>query len=121
MNSSLVLALLVVTAPAWGQQAPVSATTARASTDASTLKSTPDRPNGRNDEGNVKFSVIEDEGSKIEELRVRGQIQRIVVTPKVGLKKSYEILTGDPSHLPADGTGGAPDATGKRVWNVLNF
>ena len=115
MNSSLVLALLVVTAPAWAQQGPVSATTAPPSTDASTLKSPPNR------ESNVKFSVVEDEGSKIEELRVRGQVQRIVVTPKVGLKKSYEIITGDPSHLPADGTGGAPDATGKRVWNVLNF
>ena len=115
MNSSLVLALLVVTAPAWAQQAPVSATTARPSTDASTLKSTPDG------EPNTKLSVVEDEGSKIEELRVRGKVQRIVVTPKVGLKKSYEILTGDPSHLPADGTGGAPDASGKRVWNVLNF
>ena len=55
------------------------------------------------------------------QLRVRGQIQRIVVTPKVGLKKSYQIIIGDPSRLPADGTGGAPDATGKRVWNVLNF
>ena len=118
MNSSLVLALLVVTAPAWAQQAPVSATTAPPSTDASTLKSPPSGPSR---ESNVKFSVVEDEGSKIEELRVRGQVQRIVVTPKVGLKKSYEIITGDPSHLPADGTGGAPDATGKRVWNVLNF
>ena len=115
MNSSLVLALLVVTAPAWAQQAPVSATTARPSTDASTPKSAP------NGEMNVKFSVVEDEGSKIEELRVRGQIQRIVVTPKVGLNKSYEIITGNTSRLPADGTGGASDATGKRVWNVLNF
>ena len=115
MNSSLVLAMLVVTAPAWGQQAPVSATTARLSGGTSTL----DSP--RNGEPNMKHSVVEDEGAKIEELRVRGQIQRIVVTPKVGLKKSYEIITSDPSHLPADGTGGAPDATGKRVWNVLNF
>lgn len=115
MNSSLVLALLVLTAPAWAQQAPLSATAARPPVDTSTPKSI------SNGEPNVKLSVVEDEGAKIEELRVRGQIQRIVVTPKMGLKKSYEILTGDPSHLPADGTGGAPDATGKRVWNVLNF
>lgn len=115
MNSSLTLALLVVTAPAWAQQAPASAAPAWPVADTSTLKSTP------YGEPNVKFSVVEDEGAKIEELRVRGQIQRIVVTPKVGLKKSYEIITGDPSHPAADGTGGAPDATGKRVWNVLNF
>lgn len=115
MNSSLVLALLVVTAPAWAQQAAAPATAARSSAGISTLDSlSPAEPN-------TKLSVVEDEGSKIEELRVRGQTQRIVVTPKVGLKKSYQIIIGDPSRLPADGTGGAPDATGKRVWNVLNF
>ena len=115
MNSSLVLALLIVTAPAWGQQAPVPVTAAQLPAGIST----PDSP--RTGERDTKLSVVEDGGSKIEELKVRGQIQRIVVTPKVGLKKSYEILTGDPSHAPVDGTGGAPDATGKRVWNVLNF
>jgi len=115
MNSSFVLALLIVTAPAWAQQAPVSAPAARPPAGIGTLDSL------LAGEPNTKYSVVEDEGSKIEEFRVRGQTQRIVVTPKVGLNKSYEIITGNPSRLPADGTGGASDATGKRVWNVLNF
>jgi hypothetical protein len=65
--------------------------------------------------------VIEDDGSKIDELRVRGQVQHVIVTPKVGPKKSYEIIVGRGGHEPVDGTGGANSAVGKRVWNVLAF
>jgi len=72
-------------------------------------------------EPNVKHSVIEDEGSKIDELKVRGQIQHVVVTPKVGVTKSYEIITPQAGRDPFDGTGGARTAAGKRVWNVLKF
>jgi hypothetical protein len=72
-------------------------------------------------EPNVKHTVIEDEGSKIDELRIRGQAQRIVVTPKVGLKKSYEIITDSSGREMSDGSGASRGAVGKRVWNVLNF
>jgi hypothetical protein len=72
-------------------------------------------------EPNVKHTVIEDEGSKIDELRVRGQAQRIVVTPKVGIKKSYEIITDSSGREMSDGSGASRGAVGKRVWNVLNF
>ena len=72
-------------------------------------------------EPNVKHTVTEDEGSKIDELRVRGQAQRIVVTPKVGIKKSYEIITDSSAREMADGSGASRGAVGKRVWNVLNF
>jgi len=72
-------------------------------------------------EPNVKRSVIEDEGSRIDELRVRGQTERVTVTPKVGLRKPYEIITGNAGRDPFDGTGGARSAVGKRVWNVLDF
>jgi hypothetical protein len=72
-------------------------------------------------EPNVKRTVIEDEGSKIDELRIRGQAQRIVVTPKVGLKKSYEIITDSSGREMSDGSGASRGAVGKRVWNVLNF
>ena len=72
-------------------------------------------------EPNVKHTVIEDEGSKIDELRVRGQAQRIVVTPKVGIKKSYEIITDSSGREMSDGSSASRGAVGKRVWNVLNF
>ena len=72
-------------------------------------------------EPNVRYTVIEDDGSKIDELRVRGQLQHVVVTPKIGTTKSYEIVISRSGRDPVDGTGGANSAAGKRVWNVLNF
>ena len=72
-------------------------------------------------EPNVKYTLIEDEGSKIDELRVRGQVTHVVVTPKVGTTKPYEIIMSRSGREPVDGTGGANSAVGKRVWNVLAF
>jgi hypothetical protein len=78
-------------------------------------------PPARGGEPNVRRSVIEDEGSRIDELRVRGQVQRISVTPKFGSTKSYEIITGDGSRDLGDGANTSRGAAGKRVWNVLAF
>ena len=72
-------------------------------------------------EPDVKHTVIEDDGARIDETRVRGQATRLTVTPKVGPRKRYEIITGDAGRDPFDGTGGARSAVGKRVWNVLDF
>lgn len=72
-------------------------------------------------EPKVQNIVIEDKGSKIEELRVRGQTQRIVVTPKVGTSKRYEIIPADGSREMFDGANTSRGAAGKRVWNVLDF
>src|ERR1700744_4314920 len=46
-------------------------------------------------EPNVTHTVIEDDGSKIDELRIRGQLQHVVVTPKVGIRKPYEIIVNN--------------------------
>lgn len=113
MNSNLASVLLVVTSPVWAQQAP-----APAAPPAAVIEQAEPELGG---EPNVRHVVIEDKGSKIDELHVRGQTRRITVTPKVGTSKSYEILTGDPSHELPDGTGGARNATGKRVWNIFDF
>ena len=72
-------------------------------------------------EPEVKRSVTEDEGSRIDELRVRGQTERVTVTPKVGFRKPYEIVTGNAGRQTFDGPGGARGAVGTRVWNVLDF
>ena len=93
MNPKLMIALLGLALPCWAE---------------------PGEPN-------VRRSVVEDEGVRIEELRVRGATDRIVVTPKVGGAKSYEIIVGNGGRNSVDGTGGANSAVGKRVWNVLNF
>ena len=68
----------------------------------------------------VQRTVIEDKGARIEELRVRGSLQRVVVTPK-GAAPGYEVLTGDGYHPTADDPGTSRGSAGKRVWNVLRF
>ena len=115
MNAKLTMALLLVGVPCWAQQAPVAKAAAPATTAAEASEA------ARTGEPNVKRTVIEDQGSRIEELRVRGDTQRIVVTPKIGIRAPYEILTGEASRDPFDGTGGARSSAGKRVWNVLKF
>jgi hypothetical protein len=72
-------------------------------------------------EPKVEHLLHEDEGSRIEELRVRGATQRIVVTPKVGTRQSYEILVGDGSRDLSEGVNTTRGAAGKRVWHVLSF
>ena len=68
----------------------------------------------------VQRTVIEDKGAKIEELRVRGNLQRIVVTPR-GPAPGYEVLTSDGYHPTADEPGTSRGSAGKRVWSVLRF
>lgn len=66
----------------------------------------------------VQRTVIEDMDTRVEELRVRGEVRRITVTPKHG-GKPYEII---PAHGGRDpGPGAGKGATGQRVWNVLDF
>jgi hypothetical protein len=72
-------------------------------------------------EPNVKRTVIEDDNARIDELKVRGHTQRISVTPKLGPKRGYEIITGDGSRDLSDGANTSRGAAGKRVWNVLSF
>lgn len=111
MNLKLALALACVCSPGWAQTTP-------AATPAPPVAvAAPAEPG----EPNVKHTVIEDNGSKIDELKVRGQTQHVVVTPKVGLTKPYEIIISPTGRDAFDGTGGARGAAGKRVWNVLNF
>ena len=96
---TVALPLLWVTAPGFAQSLP-----------------DPDRA-----EPNIKRTVIEDDSARIDELRVRGQTQQVVVTPKRGSLPRYEILIGQPGSAEPDGTGGARGAAGKRVWTVLKF
>ena len=69
----------------------------------------------------IQRTVIEDKLSKVEELRVRGQLQKVTVDNK-GRAPNYEVLTHDGSRDIADGgIVGLGGAAGKRVWNVLRF
>ena len=68
----------------------------------------------------VRETVIEDDGARIDELKVRGQSKRITVTPKKG-GKPYEIITDKGAHDHTEGPNGFNGAVGKRVWPVLSF
>jgi poly(3-hydroxybutyrate) depolymerase len=72
-------------------------------------------------EPKVQRTVIEDDGARIDELRVRGHTQTILVSPKRGGTAPYEIITGDGSRDLGDGANTSRGAAGKRVWNVLKF
>jgi hypothetical protein len=71
-------------------------------------------------EPNVQRTVVQDDGARIEELRVRGQVQRIVVKPKNAAE--YEVVPPaggrDPSQNRANQQAGAG---GQRVWNLFKF
>jgi hypothetical protein len=78
-----------------------------------------DRP--RAGEPKVQRTVIDERLSKVEELRVRGQLQKVTVDNK-GHAPNYEVLTHDGARDIADGgIVGLGGAAGKRVWNVLRF
>jgi hypothetical protein len=68
----------------------------------------------------VKHTVIEDRTARIDELRVRGQLQKVTVSPR-GDVPGYEVLLGDSAHSGGEGPGTPRGATGKSVWNLLRF
>jgi hypothetical protein len=73
-------------------------------------------------EPQAQTRVLEDAGTRIEEVHLRGHTQRIVVTPKTGaLQQPYEIITGDGSRDLSPGVNTSRGAAGQRVWRVLNF
>jgi hypothetical protein len=72
-------------------------------------------------EPKVEVLVIEDDNVRVEELRVRGQVQKIVVTPKRGAGAAYQIITGDGSGSQPASPNATRGAVGQRVWHVLSF
>ena len=71
-------------------------------------------------EPQIKRTVIEDDQVRIEELKVRGQTQRIVVRPKSGAP-AYEIVPADSGREIATGRPGSRGNVGQRQWHVLSF
>ena len=64
---------------------------------------------------------IEDAGSRIDEIRVGGETQSIVVQPKTGTSlPAYEVKPTDTARGAAPSTS-KNDTLGPRVWNVLKF
>src|SRR6185437_959779 len=68
----------------------------------------------------VKETVIDGKTTRIEELRVRGQLKKVTVLSK-GSAPTYEIITDAGSRDLLPGPTNSLGASGQRVWNVLHF
>ncbi|MDI4634200.1 hypothetical protein J7U46_14170 [Pelomonas sp. V22] len=71
-------------------------------------------------EPKVERIVLEDDSTRIEELKVRGQTQTAKVTPKDSKLPSYEIILPDGSRDMSSGST-TRGAAGKRVWKLFSF
>ena len=71
----------------------------------------------RSGEPRLQRVVVEDDGVRIEELRLRGQLQRITVQSKIGGVRPYEIIIAPAGRDPSQERGNA----GQRVWSLLSF
>ncbi len=60
--------------------------------------------------------VLEDERVRIEETRIRGQVQRVTVRSKL-TGQDYEIIVGPGGRDPSQKS----DAAGQRAWSVFRF
>jgi len=69
---------------------------------------------------NVTRTVVDDGGSRIDELRIRGQLKKVTVSPR-GAAPGYEIIVPQGGSGVSEGAAPTRDAAGKRVWNVLRF
>jgi hypothetical protein len=70
-------------------------------------------------EPRIERIVLQDDNTRIEELRVRGQTQKVTVKPKNA--PEYEVLTAPGGRDPSVGRAGNKDGSGQRVWNVFKF
>ena len=71
-------------------------------------------------EPEVRLSIVEDRSTRIEELRVRGQVTRISVRPAGG-GAGYEVLPGRSLRDEVDNRSDSAGTAGKRVWRVMSF
>ena len=70
-------------------------------------------------ERSIERIRTEDAGSRIDELRVGGETQQIIVQPKTAVP-AYEVkpAAGARGTAPSSGNG---DTNGSRVWNFFKF
>ena len=65
----------------------------------------------------VQRTTVEDRDVRIEELRVRGQLQRVVVHSKIPGVQPYEIVVREPARDASH----ERRSSGQRVWRLLSF
>lgn len=106
----LLLLLSLAASPVLAQTPPA----ASAAPEASERRGTPaDRTNQR-----TERIRVEDEGSRVDEVRIGGQTRSITVTPKVSEMPAYEV---QPTEGVRNRSRSSSDTTGPRVWNIRQF
>ena len=115
MKSVLLAALLCCGLACQAQTAPAPAAAAPAS--AAPTAAPDGGPPQRGGEPKVQRIVTEDDAVRVEELRVRGQTQRIVVRSKLPGVPAYQIGTA------ADGRDLTQDrrSEGRSLWQLFSF
>ncbi len=70
----------------------------------------------------VQRIVVEDAGSRVDELRVGGQTQSITVQPKTGTPlPAYEVKANDGARARPGNLDASDTVTAPRVWNLGRF
>lgn len=110
----LLLLLCLAASPVLAQNPPANAV--QAAPDATAPA--PRAPQGDKNNQRTEHIRVEDEGSRVDEVRIGGQTQSITVTPKVGDMPAYEV---QPTEGVRNRSRSSADTTGPRVWNVMKF
>lgn len=63
------------------------------------------------------LAVVEDEGVRIDEMRIRGEVRSINVQSKLRGSPPYEVLVRPRGRDPSQDAG----AAGRSVWSLLSF
>lgn len=118
VHSLLLLAL--ASAPAWAQNTSQNATQPSTDGREKLLKQEQNADGRRNQR--VERIVVEDAGSRVDELRVGGQTQSITVQPKTGTPlPSYEVQSNDGARARPGNFNESDTVTAPRVWNLRKF
>ena len=113
MNPRLLFAVAALGSSAWAQPVPGAGSGAPGVVVVEPVASGSVEPH-------VRLSVVEDRSTRIEELRVRGQVTRISVRPAGG-GAGYEVLPGRSLRDEVDNRSDSAGSAGKRVWRVMSF
>ena len=114
------LLLTLVSASALAQN--ISQNPSQPNADVGKQLSTQEQKSDGRREQRVEHIVVEDAGSRIQELRVGGQTQNITVQPKTGTPMpSYEVQSNDGARARPGNFNDSDAVNAPRVWNLRKF
>ncbi|WP_313074822.1 hypothetical protein [Melaminivora sp.] len=119
--TALPLLLALTAAPALAQNAGQNATSPNAGAEVQLSNQEQEPLDGRRNQ-RVQRIVVEDGGSRVDELRIGGQTQSITVQPKAGpALPAYEVRANDGARARPGNLDTSDTITAPRVWNLGRF